>query len=183
MVTLSEPNEAIDLTKEFSEGVFVATTATISSDARIYGSVRGNTVTIGDCSTVYDFVVIKCVGGTGNIEIGSHCHINPHSVIYSGSGVRIGNYVLIGPSCVLAPANHAYATRNEPIREQGFMPSKGGINIADDVWIGANCTLLDGANIGKGAIVAAGSVVTGTLAAYGVYAGIPAKKIKERHVD
>ena len=63
------------------------------------------------------------------------------------------------------------------------MPSKGGINIADDVWIGANCTLLDGANIGKGAIVAAGSVVTGTLAAYGVYAGIPAKKIKERPVD
>ena len=51
----------------------------------------------------------------------------------------------------------------------------GGIVIEDDVWIGANCTILEGARIGQGAVVTAGSVVKGVLEPYGVYAGSPLK--------
>lgn len=155
-------------------------TASISPDARIYPSVRGTKIVIGAHSVIHEFVVIKAIGGTGDVLIGAHCQINPGSVLYSGSGITIGNDVLIAPGCVIAPANHEYRDPNIPIRMQRFMPSKGGVVIEDDVWLGANCTLLDGAHIGKGSIIAAGSVVTGKIEQYSICAGAPAKKIRER---
>jgi virginiamycin A acetyltransferase len=80
----------------------------------------------------------------------------------------------------LAPVNHAFGNADELIRNQGFLPSKGGIIIGDDVWIGANCVVLDGAVLEDGVVVAAGSVVRSRLKAYGVYAGIPICHIKQR---
>ena len=160
--------------------LLVDPSATISPDARIYPSVRGTKISIGAHTVVHEFVVIKAIGGTGDVTIGSHCQLNPGTVLYSGSGIRIGNDALIAPGCVIAPANHEYRDPGTPIRLQRFMPSKGGVVIEDDVWIGANCTLLDGAHIGKGAIIAAGSVVNGKVESYSIYAGTPAKKIGER---
>ena len=52
--------------------------------------------------------------------------------------------------------------------------------VEDDVWIGANSVLLDGTRIGRGAVVAAGSVVRGELPAYSISAGNPAKVVKWR---
>lgn len=156
-------------------------TASISIDARIHASVRGSRIVIGAHSFVYDFVVIRAVGGSGDIVIGDHCYINAHTVIYSGSGVLLGNYVLIGPGCVVAPANHRIDRLDMPIRHQGFMPSRGGVVIEDDVWIGANSTLLDGARLGRGAVVAAGAVVHGPVEPWAICGGVPARKIGERN--
>ena len=55
--------------------------------------------------------------------------------------------------------------------------------IEDDVWIGANCTVLDGANIGRGAVVAAGSVVTKDVPRFSIVAGVPATVKKYRDAD
>ncbi|MCX6132015.1 MAG: DapH/DapD/GlmU-related protein [Proteobacteria bacterium] len=52
--------------------------------------------------------------------------------------------------------------------------------IGNDVWIGANVVILDGIDIGMGAIVAAGSIVTKDIEAFGIYGGIPAKFIRQR---
>jgi acetyltransferase-like isoleucine patch superfamily enzyme len=52
--------------------------------------------------------------------------------------------------------------------------------IEDDVWIGANCIILRGVKIGKGSVIAAGSVVKGDISAYSVVAGVPAKLIRAR---
>ena len=166
--------------KTTDDCLWIHPTAFISSDARIYPSVRGSKISIGAHSFVYDFVVIKAVGGSGGIHIGDHCYINPNTTIYSGSGVRLGNYVLIAPGCVIAPSNHAFERIDIPIRHQGFMPSRGGVVIADDVWVGANCTLLDGAHIETGAVIAAGSVVNGPVQQYTIHGGVPARKIGER---
>jgi acetyltransferase-like isoleucine patch superfamily enzyme len=160
--------------------LWIHPTATISPDARIHPSSRGTKIRIGAHSQIYDFVVLKAVGGDGDIVIGEHCYINSGCTIYSGSGVRIGNYVLIAPGCVIAPANHAFDRLDVPIRHQGFMASRGGVIVEDDVWIGANSTLLDGACIGTGAVVGAGSVVKGTIEPGAIYAGAPAKKIGHR---
>ena len=160
--------------------LWIDPTASVSPDARIHPSTRGTRIRIGAHSFLYDFVVLKAVGGSGDIIIGENCYINPHATIYSGSGVRMGNYVLIGPGCVIAPANHAFDRTDIPIRHQGFLPSRGGVVIEDDVWIGANSTLLDGTYIGHGAIVAAGSVVNGRIEPLTIVGGIPAKKIGER---
>ncbi|MGP6193725.1 DapH/DapD/GlmU-related protein [Priestia megaterium] len=52
--------------------------------------------------------------------------------------------------------------------------------IKDGVWIGANVTILKGVTVGEGCVIAAGSVVTKNTSPYGIYAGAPAKKIKDR---
>lgn len=171
---MSGPDEAVRPPLSIHADAFV------SPDARIQPSTRGTVISIGAHSFIYDFVVIRAVGGDGDIVIGEHCYINPHTTIYSGSGVKMGDYVLIAPGCVIAPTNHAIGDLATPIRKQGFMPSRGGVVIADDVWIGANSTLLDGADIGTGAVIAAGSVVNGPVEPFAIYGGAPARKIGDR---
>lgn len=156
------------------EGVF------ISPDARIHPSVRGSQTIIGEYSEIYDFVCIRAVGGSGDIKIGAHCYINPSCVLYSGNGIILGDYVLLAPGVMLLPTNHAFSRRDIPIRHQGFLPSKNGIVIEDDVWIGANSVILDGSRIHRGAIIAAGSVVSNEIPAYEIWGGAPARKMRAR---
>jgi acetyltransferase-like isoleucine patch superfamily enzyme len=152
----------------------------LDETVRIHGSVRGTRILIGEGSELYDHVVIRCVGGEGDIVIGEHCYFNPGTVLYSGNGITMGSYVLLAAGVMLMPTNHASGRRDLPIRHQGFAESKGGIVIGDDVWIGANAVVLDGARIGKGAIIGAGSVVKGEVPPYEIWGGIPARKIGER---
>lgn len=142
--------------------------------------MRGTLIRIGARTVIDAFVKIKPAGGTGDVVIGAECAINSGTVIYSGNGVRIGDAVAVAANCTFAPTNHAVADRGRRIRDQGFQPSKGGIVVEDDVWIGANVVLLDGAIVRKGAVVAAGAVVRGEVEAYAIYAGAPARKIGER---
>jgi len=155
-------------------------TAYVSPDARIHASTRGTRIVIGAHTQVYDFVVIRAVGGDGDIVLGEHCYINPHCVLYSGAGIRFGNYVLVGPNCAIVPANHAIDRTDVVIREQGFMPSKGGVVVEDDVWIGAGCVLLDGTYIESGAVLAAGSVVSGRIGGRAVWGGNPCRLLRGR---
>lgn len=161
-------------------GLTVGEGVVISPDARIHPSTRGSQISIGDFSEIYDFVCIRAVGGSGDITIGAHCYINPSCVLYSGNGITLGDYVLLAPGTMLLPTNHAFFRRDIPIRHQGFLPSKNGIVIEDDVWIGANCVILDGSLVHRGAIVAAGSVVRGEIPAYEIWGGVPAQKLGER---
>jgi acetyltransferase-like isoleucine patch superfamily enzyme len=155
-------------------------TAAISPLADIERSVRGTLIQIGPRTMVDAFVKIKPAGGSGQVVIGADCAINSGTVIYTGNGVRIGDAVAIAANCTLAPTNHAFDDRDRRIRDQGFQPSRGGIEIEDDVWIGAGVVILDGAVIRKGAVVAAGSVVRGEVEAYAIYAGSPARRIGAR---
>ena len=75
--------------------------------------------------------------------------------------------------------NHNYSNTEIPIRLQGV--NRSGIIIGDDCWIGAKATILDGARIGNGCIVAAGAVVTkGEYPDYSILGGVPAKIISSR---
>lgn len=155
-------------------------TANISSLADIEPSARGTLMKIGARTMVDAFVKIKPAGGMGELVIGQDCAINSGVVIYTGNGIRIGDAVLIAANCTLAPTNHAFGDTGRRIRDQGFLASKGGIVIGDDVWLGANVVVLDGAVIGQGCVVAAGSVVRGELDPYSIYAGVPAKRVGAR---
>ncbi len=86
----------------------------------------------------------------------------------------------IAANTTFAPVNHAYRDRARLIAEQGFQPSRGGIVIEDDVWIGANCVLLDGTVLRRGCVIGAGSLVRGEVAAYTVNAGNPLVRLGER---
>jgi acetyltransferase-like isoleucine patch superfamily enzyme len=151
----------------------IASSARVSPLADIEDSVRGTRIVIGAHSVIDSFVKVKPAGGSGHLLIGEHVVINSGCVLYTGQGINIGNHVAIAANCTFAPVNHAYKDKSRLIREQGFLLGKGGIVIEDDVWIGANCVLLDGAILRRGCVLGAGSIVRGELAAYTVYAGQP----------
>ncbi len=154
--------------------------AVVSADARILPSTRGTRIVICANAHIEPFALIRCVGGNGDIEIGENSYVNPYCVLYSGNGIRLGRDVLLAPGVQLVPTNHAFARRDVPIRLQGFLPSRGGIDIEDDAWVGANTVVVDGARIGRGAIVGAGSLVTGAVPSYEIWAGNPLRKLGER---
>lgn len=113
-----------------------------------------------------------------DIVIGNNCTINPYSIIYGQGGVKIGNGVRIAAHCTIVPANHICSDPNKFIYVQGL--SKKGIVIEDDVWIGTGVKVLDGVTIKQGCVIGANAVVTHNTEEYGIYVGIPAKKIKSR---
>jgi virginiamycin A acetyltransferase len=154
--------------------------ARISPLADIEDSVRGTRILVGARSVIDSFVKVKPAGGHGDLVVGEDVVINSGCVLYTGNGIQIGNHVAIAANCTFAPVNHAYAERSRLIREQGFLPSKGGIVVEDDVWIGSNCVLLDGAVLRRGCVVGAGSIVRGELLPYTVYAGQPLMAVGER---
>lgn len=138
---------------------------------------RGGMISLGDRSTVRFGTVMMPAGGA--ISVGKETTINHYCVLHGGNGITIGNGVLVAPRVSMFAANHEFADRTIPIRDQG-MTNRGGIHIGDDVWIGTGAILLDGVQIGRGAVIGAGSVVTKSVAEFTVVVGNPARKIAHR---
>jgi len=113
------------------------------------------------------------------VTIGAHCQVNYNTVILGGSGVTIGEDVMIGPNCTLAAGNHDYGQTQTPMRYAGAV-STGPIIIEDGVWIGASVVVTDGVRIGRGAVVGAGAVVTRDIPPMAIAAGVPARVLRYR---
>ncbi len=166
--------------------LIIADTARISRFADIEDSVKGSRIVIEEFVTIDSFVKIKPAGGLGDLVIGAHTVVNPGVVMYTGNGMTIGRQVMIAANCVFSPTSHEFRSRDKPVMEQGFMApvarlaGQPGIVIEDDVWIGANCVIMEGAHLERGAVVTAGSIVKGRLASYGIYAGSPLKLLGHR---
>jgi virginiamycin A acetyltransferase len=158
----------------------IAPSAHVSPLADLDDSVRGSTLTIGAGTRIDAFVKVKFAGGTADITIGEECQLNSGCVLYSGNGIVIGNGVLVAANVVLAPTNHAIVDLTRPIRAQGFAPSRGGIAIEDDVWIGAGAVLLDGARVGRGAVIGALTLIRGEVEPYSIVVGNPPRAVGSR---
>jgi acetyltransferase-like isoleucine patch superfamily enzyme len=113
-----------------------------------------------------------------DLEIGDKVDLALNVLITCSGGVSIGDRTLIGYGTKILSSNHIIPDRNTMIFDAGHQNKK--VTIANDVWIGANCIILPGVNIGEGAVVAAGSVVTKNVEPFSIVAGIPAKFIKQR---
>lgn len=94
--------------------------------------------------------------------------------------VTIGKNVMMGPNVAIITENHRFDRMDVPIREQGYYDRKPVV-INDDVWIGMRVIILPGVTVGKGAILAAGAVVTKDVPEYAIVGGNPAKVIKYRN--
>lgn len=112
-----------------------------------------------------------------NIKIGNNSGIGKASVV--GAFTEIGENVMMGEACFIYTRNHKFDRLDIPMCEQGFDEYKPVI-ISDDVWIGSRVTILPGTKIGKGVVIGAGAVVTGTIPDYAIIGGVPAKIIKYR---
>jgi acetyltransferase-like isoleucine patch superfamily enzyme len=157
--------------------LIISPTARVSPLADLEDSTRGTRIEVMDGAVIDAFVKIKPAGGAGDVVIGPGSVINSGCVLYTGHGIRLGANVLIAANCTLAATNHEYRDPTRLIRDQGFMPSRGGILIEDDVWIGANAVLLDGAILRQGCIVGAGAVVRDEREAFSINVGAPARTI------
>ena len=150
----------------------------VAPGARLCG---GENVTFGSEVHLGPLVQVNASGGMGErIVFGNDVHVNSNAMISADLGgvIEIGNDVLVGPNVVMRASNHEFADPDTPIRLQGHRP--GRIVVGDDVWIGANAVLLPGVTVGRGAVVAAGAVVTRDVEPLAIVGGVPAKRIGTR---
>lgn len=136
----------------------------------------GGAISIGSQSSIGHGVIMDPHGGV--ITVGESVFINAYCVLCGHGGLEIGSHTQIACHTVIIPANHNYKNSRIRIDLQG--ERKEGIRIEDDVWIGANCVVLDGVTIASGSVIAAGAVVTRSTEAFGIYAGVPARRIGAR---
>jgi len=122
-------------------------------------------------------VFIKAAADSARIELGREVFVGFNSEFDISQNLRIGNGVLIAPGCFITDHNHRHSA-SMPIASQGCEAES--VLIEDDVWLGAHVVVLPGVTIGRGAIVAAGAVVTENVAPMTVVAGVPARVVSVR---
>lgn len=141
-----------------------------------------NGIRLGNNVTLSQGCILMCSGVIRNkgvgITIGNNVGMNVRGFISGQGGVTIEDDVIMGPDVKIIAENHLFESLDIPIRLQG--ESRKGIIIRSNCWLGANVTILDGVDIGKGCVVAAGAVVTKSFPPYSVIGGVPAKLIKSR---
>ena len=114
---------------------------------------------------------------TDRLVMGRNVSLHHWSFLSAQGGLTIGNDVAIGHGCSILTTEHEFDDPDVPIKAQpvSLLP----VTIGDDVWIGANVTILAGVTIGRRSIVAAGAVVTRSFPeGYVIIAGVPARVIR-----
>lgn len=124
-------------------------------------------------STVMMYCELHAPGG---VSIGADSIVGRHCILDGRAPLSIGRSVNIGGRTQMFTGTHLV---DDPDFAAEFRP----ITIEDHVWIAAGAIVLPGVTIGRGAVVAAGSVVSRDLEPMGIYAGAPARRIGERKLD
>ena len=108
-----------------------------------------------------------------NIKIGKNVFINACCRFQDQGGIEIGDGSLIGHNTTIATLNHDF----NPDKRANLHPSP--VKIGKNVWIGSDSTILPGVEIGDGAVIGAGSIVTKNVPANSIAVGSPARVIKQ----
>ncbi|WP_370675164.1 DapH/DapD/GlmU-related protein [Pleomorphomonas sp. PLEO] len=154
-----------DLTR--NAGARIAATAFVAPGADVFTE----RLVLGERSWIAAHAIVR-----GDIAFGDDCTINAYACI-SGK-VSCGNGVRIASLVSIVGFNHGFEDPDRPIHHQGLIST--GIEIGDDVWIGANAVIVDGVSVGRGAVIAAGAVVTRDVPPFAIVAGVPAKVVRQR---
>ncbi len=139
-------------------------------------------VSIGEHCVLEDFISFKFDGVRKpgpSIRIGNNCFIGSACEFNIRSGISIGPDTLIASGCRFIDHDHGIEP-GQLIRNQ-HGPERA-ITIAANTWLGCNVIVLKGVEIGEGAVVAAGAVVTKSILPGEIWGGVPARKIGERSV-
>lgn len=121
--------------------------------------------------------------GLWNMSIGDYASIPKGSVFYcTEASLTIGKKVIFGPHPTIITGDHRIDVVGKYIMDskEKLPENDAPVVIEDDVWIGANVTILKGVTIGRGSVVAAGAVVTKSCPPYSIIGGVPAKVLKMR---
>jgi acetyltransferase-like isoleucine patch superfamily enzyme len=117
------------------------------------------------------------LNGLENLSLGNNVSIHYGGEIHAQGGLSIGDYVAIARNCTIMTTSHTFADKTKPIKLQKV--TYHPVQIADNVWVGANVTILGGVTLETGTVVAAGAVVTKSFSQKNIIlAGVPARIIK-----
>lgn len=144
----------------------------IAPEARIFGE-PGRAVVVGEGSAIAAEAFVH-----GPVQLGRHVSVNARAVIDGGRrGIRIGDGTRIASGARLYAFDHGMDPER-PVRVQRVRSQ--GIDIGEDVWIGAGAGVTDGVRIGRGAVVGMGAVVTRDVPDWAIVGGVPARVIGDR---
>lgn len=148
----------------------------LSRKASLYGV--GN-ISIGNHVRIDDFCVLS-----GCITIGNYVHINPFTGIYAGdAGVVLNDYVNMSSRVTIYAVSDDYSGE---YMTSPLLPSectnirKAPVVLRQHVIVGTSSCIMPGVTIGEGVAIGSMSLVKHDLEAWGIYAGIPCRKIKDR---
>ena len=150
----------------------------ISRRAAIYSPQN---ISIGNHVRIDDFVFLS--GGKG-ITIGDYVHIAVSSCLYGKFGIEIGNYVNISSKVNIFSTSDDYSGEymTGPLIDSKYTHDIGGlVRLEDHVIIGSGSVILPGVTLAEGTAVGSMSLIKKSTAPFTIYAGIPAKKIKDRN--
>ncbi|RWX00058.1 acyltransferase [Flavobacterium cerinum] len=137
-------------------------------------------LSIGHGSRIGAYSLVSCTShlskyGVG-LKMGNNSAVGQFTEFGAAGGIVIGDDVIMGSYVSFHSENHNFNDTTKLIREQGV--SSKGIQIGNDVWVGAKVTFLDGSKVGNHCVVAAGAVVNGVFPDHSVIGGVPAKILK-----
>lgn len=123
-----------------------------------------------------------CALDGSKLELEDGVYLNEFNNLRAAGGgdIFIGARTIVAQFVSIIGSNHRIPPRGESIRDAGNEPSRTGVRIGREVWIGANVVILPGVEIGDGAVIGAGSVVSRSIAAFAIAAGNPARVLKHR---
>lgn len=154
------------------ENIQIGRNCFISPLAHLFAE-PGRPIIIGD----HSFVAAECVLH-GPIQIGNEVALNHHCTLDGGrAGIRIADRARLAAYVHLYAFNHGMSP-DRPIYQQPV--TSLGIDIGQDVWIGAHTGIVDGVQIGHGAVIGMNSQVTRPVAEWSMVAGNPARVIGDR---
>lgn len=147
----------------------------ISRKASIYSPQN---ISIGDNVRIDDFCILS-----GKITLGSHIHLSAYVALYGAMGIVMEDYTGISPKSIVYSAMDDFSGEYliGPIHPDKTTNVTGGVvTIKRFVQVGSNVVVFPNLIIGEGVAVGACSLVTKSLPAWGIYVGIPVRKIKDR---
>ncbi len=148
----------------------------ISRKASIYGAEK---MQIGNHVRIDDFVYMS-----GKINIGNHVHIAPFSALYGGeAGIYLCDYSGISSRVAIYAHSDDYSGKsmmNPTIPAKYINPMIGAVTLEKHVTIGTGSTVFPGVTIREGSVVGSMSLVSSSLKPWGVYFGIPCRRLYDR---
>ena len=156
--------------KSFGEDVLV------SKKASIYGAEN---ISLGNHVRIDDFCILS-----GKIDIGNYVHISAYDALCCGdSGIIIGDYVAVSSRIAVYAVTDDYTGEglvNPMVPEEYRNVQQSPVKISNHCIVGTGSTILPGATLAEGVSVGAMSLINKDLEEWGIYVGIPCKRIKDR---
>lgn len=153
----------------------------ISDKASFYGTSR---ITIGNHVRIDDFCVLSA--GQGGIEIGSHIHIAVYTSLIGAATITLADFCNLSSRVSVYSSSDDYsgATMTNPTVPEAYKNvHHAPVHVGRHVTIGSGSVILPGTKLGDGAAVGALSLVRNQCEPFGIYAGNPARRIKDRKRD